>query len=391
MRSFVQAWLGEYKTMLCDRGVALIMVGSFLVYPFFYPLPYLSEVVKDVPLTVVDLDASQMSRRLIRMLDASELLATRYFRPDLETAKGDLFSGDSHGIIVIPRHFHRDSLRGEPTRLSLYSDVSNFIIHRQVVSGCLQVSGTLSAAIGIRSLQARGYNVNEAVHAGRPLPLAIADLFNATQGYAQYIVPAVFILLLQQTLLVGIGMLAGTIRDTSGTSQPSVVSTGAYDTIRAVMGKSCAYLSLYMMHTICLVCVMEVFYRFPRRGDLTDLFCFMLVFLTAVTFMGTALSYTFKRRETSLMILLFTSIIALFLSGITWPVEALPAWLRAVSLLIPTTAGIDGFLRINQMGATLQDVRFDCHILCLLSIAYFLATCLLNRLTSRRSASGGTP
>ncbi len=362
------------------------MIVASIVYPLFYPIPYLPEVLKDVPVTVVDLDSSQMSRQLIRMLDANELLAVVSNSSSLEEAKTDYFRGNNHGIIVISRDFQRTIMRGEQADISLYSDAANFLIYKQVMTGCLQSSGTLSATIGVNNLLAKGYPLDKAVKTINPLPLTINDLFNATKGYAAYIVPAVFVLILQQTLLIGIGMLAGTRRDeydrTHSFSKQS-------NTMSSIMGKSCAYLSIYMVHTIYLLFLLQSLYTFPRRGSLTDICLFMFMFLFAVTFMGIALSNFFKSREMSMIILLFTSIIALFLSGITWPVESLPHWLRMVSLIIPTTAGIDGFLRISQMGATLRDVWFDWLILCLLSIGYFLLTYLSTLGTSLKQPSEG--
>ncbi len=384
MRVFFQSWKAEYKNILRDKGAALMMIAAFLAYPFLVPTPYLPEVLKDVPVAVVDLDSSQMSRQLIRMLDASELLMTVSYSRNFTEEKTNFYRGENHGIIVIPREFQRKIMRGEKAAISVYSDASYFLIYKQIITGCLQASGTLSATIGINHLLAKGYELDKAVHTVNPLRLTINDLFNPAGGYAEYIVPAVFIILLQQTLLIGIGILAGTRHDEYNAIHSSAENL---ETPSRIMGKSVAYLSIYMVHAIYLVSLLHLFYRFPQRGSLSDLFIFMFIFLFAVTFMGIALSRFFKRRETSIMILLFTSIIALFLSGIAWPVESLPHWLRIISLIIPTTTGIDGFLRINQMGATLSDVWFDGAMLCLLSIAYFLLAYVPIALKSSRQTS----
>ena len=72
----------------------------------------------------------------------------------------------------------------------------------------------------------------------------------------------------------------------------------------------------------------------------------------------------------------FTSIPALFLAGFSWPVESIPQWLRTLSFLIPSTVGIDGFLKLNIMGATLREVGPQWMILWGLSILYFVLACL---------------
>ncbi len=386
MNVFIRSWLGEYKNIVCDRGVRLIMIVAFVIYPFFVPMPYLPEVLKDIPVAVVDFDSSRMSRQFTRMLDSGEQIMTVSHSSNFEEEKTNFFLGKNHGIVVIPKDFQRDIMRGEEAVISVYSDAAYFLIHKQIIMGCLQASGTLCAAVEIKHLMAGRYVRDTAVNIVNPLRLVINDLFNETDGYAAYIVPAIFILLLQQTLLIGIGMLAGTTRDKQVTAAGKAPAGENHDTVPRIAGRSATYISLYMIHTIYLVFLLNVVYRFPRRGSFIDLFIFMFIFLSAVVFMGIALSYFFRRRETSIMILLFVSTIALFLSGVSWPVESMPHWLRAVSLIIPTTTGIDGFLRINQMGATLGDVWFDCLILMISSVVCFILTCIPSFSASSKQA-----
>ena len=70
-------------------------------------------------------------------------------------------------------------------------------------------------------------------------------------------------------------------------------------------------------------------------------------------------------------ILLFSSMPALFLSGFSWPKSSIPSWLNQLAMLLPSTAGIDGFIRINQMGASLKDIGFDWGVLLGLTVVYF--------------------
>ncbi len=68
----MREWLAEYRRIFLDPGAALILVGALVLYAFFYPIPYRAQVLKDVPLVVVDQDQTDLSRRLTRMIDAHE-------------------------------------------------------------------------------------------------------------------------------------------------------------------------------------------------------------------------------------------------------------------------------------------------------------------------------
>ena len=80
-----------------------------------------------------------------------------------------------------------------------------------------------------------------------------------------------------------------------------------------------------------------------------------------------------------MMIYVFTSVPLLFISGISWPGSAIPEFWKVVSWIFPSTFGINGFVRINNMGATLPDVATEYHALWLQAGIYFLTTCIVYR------------
>lgn len=80
-----------------------------------------------------------------------------------------------------------------------------------------------------------------------------------------------------------------------------------------------------------------------------------------------------------MMIYVFTSVPLLFISGISWPGTAIPKFWEVISWLFPSTFGINGFVRINNMGATLTDVLTEYRILWIQTGVYFLTTCIVYR------------
>ena len=192
-------------------------------------------------------------------------------------------------------------------------------------------------------------------------------LFNPAEGYATYVVPAVLVLILQQTLLVGIGLIGGTRRERRAGSPNR--GTG----LATLTARAFAYYSLYLVHGLFYFGVVYRLYGFPERADAWTLFRFGTPFLLSVIFLGLALGAAFRSREMALQVLLFTSLPALFLSGFAWPTEALPAWLATFAKAIPSTTAIPGFLRLTQMGASLSDVGTEWLTLWGLCGAYFVA------------------
>ena len=166
-------------------------------------------------------------------------------------------------------------------------------------------------------------------------------------------------------------MLAGTERENGAISS---FRTG--NPIQQVMGKAITYFAIYLVHAVYLFGILFRLYKFPMKGEPFELFLFLTPFLFSAIFLALAISSLFKNREISMIVLLCTSIPALFLTGFSWPKEAMPEFLQWISWVIPSTAGIDGFLKLNQMGASLFDVHNDWLILSILCIVYFVLAVL---------------
>jgi ABC-2 type transport system permease protein len=408
----------EGRMTLGDPGVLLVLVGAIVLYSLFYPLPYLPQVLKDVPVVPVDLDGSSFSRRLLRMIDADELVRLAKPASGVAEAEARVRAGEAGGVVVVPRDFERDILRGRQVTVAAMGDASYFLIYRQAVTGMLQATGTFSAGVEIKRLRLQGASAAQAYARRDPLPLELRPLYNPSMGYASYVVPAVFVLILQQTLLIGIGMARGTERErrqgramrglpresgavevnasdqggpeardpseaVSGRSGDSADAPGPWT---LVLGRALFYLALYAVHALFYFGILFRLYRFPERAAGAVLGIFLLPFLLASIFLGLALAGVFRRREASMQALLFTSIPAVFLAGFSWPVEAMPRWLGWLARLLPSTAGIEGFLRLTQMGVALQSVRGEWIMLWVLAGLYLVLAWLSTRRDKARSA-----
>ncbi len=389
MKALLNVWAQEYRNIFSDYGVLLIFYGAVLFYPIFYPIPYSNEVLKETPVAIVDLDQTALSRQVVRMLDANELIQVASRATSMAQAQQQFYDRKVYGIILVPKDFERKILRGDQGSIVTYEDAGYFLIYRQVATGIAQTLGTLSAGIRIKRMSAQGFLPEQAMAAAIPLPVISYPLFNPSGGYASYIVPPVLILILQQTLLIGIGMLGGTAREYGAPHYLRTSRNRNNPVVSLLLGKAGAYFSLYILHAVFFFGVLFRFYQYPQRGELLVLLWFILPYLLAVIFLGMAIASLFRVREVAMMVLLFSSIPILFLSGFAWPAGSIPGWLVVIAHLIPSTAGIDGFLKIFQMGATLRDVLGDWFLLWGLSALYFiLAWVVWTRLWHKEAGTG---
>jgi ABC-2 type transport system permease protein len=367
MRAIGRAAWRTLRTIGHEQEVLSVLVAASVFYSLFYPTPYLHQVLRDEPVLVVDRDHTAMSRRFTRWLDATEGVAVTGRTEDLAAAQAAVRAGYAGGVVLIPEDFERHLLRREPAFLTTYADGSYLLVRNTVAGSVNAVAATIGASI-----------------AKRPAPVGLASwpLFNPLGGYATFVVPAVFILVLQQTLLIGMGTLRVVERH-----RP----TSDIEPVWATLGGTAAVIVvLYLLLAAFMFLVAFRLYGLPFRADLGTAAVFLIPFITATTLLGMAIGELFQRPESSTLALVLTSVPALFLSGISFPWENQAAWVRAVAMALPTTFGIRGFVQIGEMGATLAEAWRSWGALWLQTLLYGLvAAYLIGR--RRPTITGASP
>ncbi len=376
----------EFRDIRKDSGAILILVGALMIYPIVYAIAYKNEVVRELKTTIVDLDRTSTSRQLIKMLDGAEQIDIKGVASSMDEAKDDFFEGNSGGIIVIPKNFEKDILNGNQTHVLVYADGSYFLIYRQLISGSVKTTGTFSAGVEIKKLMMEGKTHQQAVQSRDPLVADMHFWFNPSSGYGSFVMPAMILIILQQTLLIGIGMLGGTAKEKSRDSYlvPQALKKGGVFPI--LIGKSAAYLSIYAVNSVFTMVWVHSWFSYPNLGSYLVVLVLTLPFLLSVIFMGISLSVLFKRRESSIMFMVFLSLLVVFLSGISWPTSSIPPVLYLFAHLFPSTIMVPAYLRVRTMGVGLYEIRYEYLLLILQMIIYFCTAALALYFSARHNA-----
>ena len=341
-----RAWVDTLKTIAADKGVLLLIAIAPVIYGFFYPWPYAEQAVTRVPVAVVDYDHSNLSRQITRFAQASPRIDVRMVIGDEHQARQALWRGEIEGYAILPRDLKRDVLRGSPAVVTVEANGSYALLNKAVLSGFAEAVGTVSAGVEIRKLQASGQSAPQAQAGRNPINTQMVALFNPTEGYGSYVVPAVALLIIQQTLLMGVGMLVGLWAETGQHRADAATWLG-----RILGFSSVGYLS-GLLYFGWIFWVQD----FPRGANMGGALVLLAFYIPAICTLGALLGVWFGNRERALQVLLFTALPMAFVSGFSWPAEALPELLQALRWLFPSTAGIQASLRLNQMGAPLVDV-----------------------------------
>lgn len=370
MTTVFNVWRDTLWQIFTYRPAFMVMVLSLVIYGLLYPQPYLTETLRDIPVAVVDQDGSVSSREFTRRLGATEAVQIAGIFPDLAAAEQALFARRVYGVVYLPQGFERDTLRGGATTLALYADASYFLMYQQLSTGVNTVARGLGAEVEMGRLVAQGMAPTNALAQVDPLPLVLVPLFNPQGGYASYLLPAAFVLILQQTLMMGVGLLA-TRRERP--AAPSGLTGG--NGLQNLLGQALAYVSLYAVLIPLFLQGVPGWYGLPALGSLGMLLWVALPFVLAAVFLGLLITAWLKRGELVQLVLLGIGLPFFFLSGFAWPTDAMPGWIVFLSQWVPSTPAIDALVRVTQMGARMSDVGWQ--VLHLWGLALFFAVLLV--------------
>lgn len=367
----------ELKAVFKDQGVLIFFLLVPLAYPLLYAFIYTGEVVREVPAAVVDMNKSTLSREFIRKVDATPDVNIQSHCADMEEAKLLLKESKVYGVIYIPESFSSDITKGIQTQVTLYCDMSGMLYYKAILTASTEVSLKMNKAI--KAKRAGNTTNRQDEISATPITYEAVNLFNPQAGYASFLLPAVLILIIQQTLLLGVGLSAGTARENNRFRDLVPLSRQYQGTLRIVFGKSSAYFIIYAIVSAYILCVVPKIFSLVQIAQAGTLAAFILPYVLSCIFFAMTCSIFIHHREACMMIYVFTSVPLLFISGVSWPGSAIPEFWRVISWLFPSTFGINGYIAINSMGATLDQVLPEFRALWIQTGVYFLTTCIVYR------------
>ena len=353
----------EFRTIFTDGGVLLILVFAMLIYATAYSLAYGSQVLRNVPIGVVDACRTATSRSLIETFNAGPNTYVAYEPTDMEEARELFYGRKIYGVVYIPSDYERKLVGGSQADVAIYCDASYFLMYRQVFQELVTTIGQTGAMVEFRRLLAKGADIPQAQAVTQPVIYQSHNLFIPYLGYGSFIMPAIIIVIIQQTLLIGIGMIGGTWREFGLYRKLIPANCKRMYTLPIVLGKALVYISIYAVTLLYIMTVHYKLFHYPSNGSTEAVVGLLVPYLLACIMLGIAISTLFRYREQSLLLLFWTSIPILLLSGASFPREAIPEWLYTLGQVFPSSSGVNAFIRIRTMGASLRDVMPELRIL----------------------------
>ena len=364
-RFFVEIWSvarNEWRDVWRDEGVVLISVFALFIYGISYSLGYGGEVLTEVPIAVVDGDGSGSSRKLVQMLDSSPKLCVAHEVCVISDVESLLAERKVWGAVAISPTFEQNILAQRQANVAILGDASYFLAYREVVEGAVATIEQMNQQIVER--REGSYNP--------PVIYEQRNLFNPSFGYGIFVMPAIILLIVQQTALIGVGMLSATRREMGC----GCVSQSAFAT---TVGRTLALLALYALTLGFMLTVHYSLFDYPMRSSWWQCLAIVAPYLLAVILLAQCLGALFRKRESPLLWLLWLSIPLLLVSGASLPPQAFPEWLYIVGRVVPSSSAVDAWIALQSRGASLTDVAPQVTTLWCLVVIYGAGAIVANK------------
>ena len=359
----------ELRLIGRDNGVMLIFCFAGLVYPLLYNWIYHDGVVDEMPVAVVDNSRGSYSRRYVQKFDATRECAIAYDCVSMAEAEELMKEQKVHGILYIPSDFDSRLALGEQATLSTYADMSTFLYYKNMTIASNLVMLDEVHQIQAEHYAAKGFTGQDAVQLIEPVQYDDARLYNPNISFTMFFIYMALMMILQQVMFYGSSTLAGTLRE-EGRSFAQLVE-GGHGMGRIVLGRGAAYFLVFLFLGAYGAVLVPHLFHLPMHAAWWDMMLFLAFFVADIIVFSFTWSSGIYKRETVLVLLLFVSPIAVFLTGFTWPTENFPIFWRIVSYVFPTTFGCRAYMTLSQTGS-LSAIAPELWALTLQTVVYYI-------------------
>lgn len=372
----------EFKTIAGSFAIVLVLMGGIFMYGLLYNYMYAPDLVRNVPVVVVDNSKTALSREYIRLLNATPQVDVIATGEDNVQAKELMKMDEAAGILYLPYDFSDRVSRGDESVFIMYETTSAFLYYLAMQEASASSMLALNDRFRPEMLVFLPSEDAAQLASAQPINVVGTALYNYTEGYGTYLIPAVLIVIMFQTLLMVIGMVSGDERQfRSLRNYPPSLGQA----MRFVTGKTFVYMLLYAVFSLFLLGLIPLIFDLPDIGNTWNIIMLLIPFLMATSFFGLTASLFFTDSDAPLLMIAFFSVGLIFLSGVSYPLELMPWYWKLSHYLIPAAPATLAYVKLNSMGASMAGIHTEYITLWIQCAVYFLSACLVYRYNIRKS------
>lgn len=359
----------EVKLMMRNPFIPRMIVVMPLVVMLVMPLVANLDV-KNVSVAVVDNDRTELSRRMVADIDASEYMSVRSCADVYEDALHVVEAGRADVVVTIPFGYSRDIIGGRNPQLDIKAN------------GVDAMKGMLGARYAAQAAAATAaqWMAGQGLAAGMPEP-SVLNLYNPTLDFRNYMLPALMIILL--IIICGFLPTLNLVGEKeSGTIEAmNVTPVGRFTFI---LSKLIPYWVVgILVITIGMLVARLAYglaYGLAPAGSIAGVYLAAMLFCLVMSGLGVSIANRSSTMLQSIFVMFAFIMVFQLMGGLFTPISSMPGWAQCLTYIVPTRYFIEIMRAIYLKGASFSDLWMQ-----YLSLAaYALSLCVFAAATYRK-------
>lgn len=317
------------------RNRPIYLLGSVVTVAFcaIFFLTFLKQgLPHDLPIGIVDLDNSSLSRNFSRQLDATQLGKVLKY-DSFAQAREDMQSGKITAVCVIPAGMYADVQASRRPTFTYYLNGLYFVGGALSYKNILTMINLADGAVQREVLRAKGVNEDAIMGRIQPVNVDVHQIGNQFTNYGYYLtnifLPGVLALTVVIILIYSLGaeLKYGTSRH--------LLSTAGGSMYNALFGKLVVYTILFSVIGLILILLMYDWMHFPIKGSIWNMFLAIVLLVLASESVAIFIIGLLPIPRLALSIGALYSVLAFSMSGFTLPVETMPPYIQGLAEAFP--------------------------------------------------------
>ena len=376
----------ELRLTARDINIISIILLAPLFYSFFYGSIYINKVERKLPIVIYDEDMSQTTRTIAEHLSASQMINVTGYVNDFNSGIDKINSNQAYGMVYFPKGFEAGLKLYRGATVKTYLNTTRFLVSNDINIAINEVIINENADIKLKFFEKAGFSYGQAKELVEPVKYDVRPLFNTTESYGDFLIPGIFVLIIQQTLLIGLSESVAKERELGTTG--NLFELGKGNIFAVINGKGLLFALIFGAFSLLFFTFNYLVFRINMYGNGAALFIFTFLLIAAAIYFSIFIASFFKKKILAVQFLTISTYPIFLISGYSWPKFAMPLWVQYIADLIPSTPYLAAFMRITKMGAGLgQTMPELIHLAILTSLFYSAAHIRLKQLLKKQTSN----
>jgi ABC-2 type transport system permease protein len=376
----IKNWFGllkrEFGRFFRNKTLVSVFFLAPIIYAVLLAFVYQEGKVTEIPIIVVDKDASPLSAQVIEMLQDNEGIRVQKQVFELEDIKREMIHNSAAAVIVIPDRFEADILQARYPEIQIFCNTSNILTANFASKSIQQSLGTFAVGTEVKALQRRGMSYSQAMTKYEPFKQNYQKVFNETGNYFTFMWPAMLAVVLQQVILLAMAVSFST--EFEDKTFHSEFMSKTHTATGAILIKNIP-VWFFSVVIIGLFYLFHLLFKAPIPHQVSNFVVVTGFFVVAVSLLGTVVSMLIPNALKATQILMIIASPSFIMGGYTWPIEAMPQGIQFFASIIPLTPFLNAFKILLIEGGNLADCAKDLSTMGIQILVYGILSILLIR------------